>query len=95
MPKCLDLAEEVEMAHQSVAPLVRETYRRHSAPYSADCLVQFIDRDEMLIEGAAAVAIEVLLEEQNQPANKNVVVVLCGPNVVVKRLSSIPAGEPS
>ena len=58
----------------------------------ADCLVQFIDHEGMLIEGAAAVAIAALLREQSQLANKNVVVVLCGGNIGAKRLATVLVG---
>ncbi len=55
----------------------------------ADCLVEFIDRQGMLIEGAAAVAIAALLRSSQQLAGKNVVVVLCGANISTQRLKSI------
>ena len=58
----------------------------------ADCLVQFINREGMLIEGAAAVSIAALLRERNQLANKNVVVVLCGANIGTERLATVLAG---
>ncbi len=56
-------------------------------------LIQFIDRENMLIEGAAAVAIATLLKKQDQLAGKNVVVVLCGANIGTQRLFDVLTGE--
>lgn len=57
----------------------------------AENLIQFIDAEGMLIEGAAAVAIAGLLRERDRLAGKNVVVVLCGGNISTIRLSKVVA----
>ena len=59
----------------------------------ANSLVEFINHEGMLIEGAAAVSIAALKREQKKLANKNVVVVLCGANIGTKRLSAVLSGR--
>ena len=53
------------------------------------CLAEFIDMHDMLIEGAAAVAIAALEQLASEFAGKNVVVILCGGNISEEKLAAI------
>lgn len=65
------------------------TYVSVSESEIAHSLVQFIDSHGMLIEGAAAVPIAGLLRIRKELVGKNVVVVLCGANISVKKLAEV------
>ncbi len=52
-------------------------------------MCQFMDSHQLMIEGAAAVAIAAYLKRQADFKGKNVVVVICGANISLKTLSTI------
>ncbi len=54
-----------------------------------ESLLEFLQTQHMLIEGAAAVAVAAMVKRRNRLAGKNVVVIICGANISVEMLRSI------
>ncbi len=73
-------------------PLCRELIDRHVLVSEADiaaALELILDRQHLLVEGAAALAVAGLIETGDRYRGKNVAVVLCGGNISVETLRSV------
>ena len=54
-----------------------------------ESLVEFLQTQHMLIEGAAAVAVAAMVKRRDRLAGKNVVVIVCGANISVETLKTV------